>query len=306
MPSLPRPRTVAVALLAGVVNLAVTVSLDRSQGYPISAFGSGPVEWLGFGLGVVVLAGVPVFLLLRYGLVSPPAATLVVVGTFLVPAVTGPAPEFSELGGHTIVAGTLHLRNYVQGWYCWLLVAVLAGLVEYAARTDVTRLPSVRRRLAALDRRDRATALRVAAVVGVVHLAAVVALAAEWRYFAPVSSVRSPARARVDAAGRSRACGDAGVPARAVPTARPARGVLLLLLPRRSGDVPAHAGRLAAGVSGRVAGVRRRCARGRRTGSARPATRRSVSGPTTVDVNREIPAQECESLTNRDGCPKRF
>lgn len=192
MPSLPRPRTVAVALLAGVVNLAVSASLDRSQGYPVSAFGSGPVEWVGFGLGLVVLAGVPVFLLLRYGLVSPPAATLVVAWTFLVPAVTGPPPEFSELGGHTVVAGTLHLRNYVQGWYCWLLTATLAGLVEYAARTDLARLPSVRRRVPALDRRDRTTALRVAAVVGVAHLAAVAALAAEYGYFAPDSSFARP------------------------------------------------------------------------------------------------------------------
>jgi hypothetical protein len=192
MPSLPRLRTVALSLLVGVLALALTASLDRLHDYPISAFGTGPVEWIAFGLGVTVFGAVPVLLLLRFGLVSPSAVSTLVAWTFLVPAATGPAPEFSELGGYTVVSGTLHLRNYVQGWYCWLLVAVLAGLVEHVARADLARLPSVRRRLPSLDRGDRVTALRVAAVVGVAHLAAVVALAAEYSYFAPDSSFARP------------------------------------------------------------------------------------------------------------------
>jgi hypothetical protein len=187
-----RRRAAALSLLSGAVHAATVVLADRALDYPIAALGRGPVEWAFFVGGAVLVAAVPTFLALRNGLLAPVAAFLFVAATSLVAAAVGPRPAFSELGGHTVVAGTLHLRNYVQGWYCWLLAGLLAGLAEYVARVDVGALPAPRRRVPLLDVTDRRGSLRVAAAVGVGHLVAVVLLAAESRYFAPGSSFAAP------------------------------------------------------------------------------------------------------------------
>lgn len=187
-----RTRAVALAALAGLVHAAAVVALDRTLAYPVGAFGRGPVEWAFFAAGAVLVAAGPVYAALRYRLFVPVAAWVLLAASSLLAAVSGPRPEFSELGGYTVVAGTLHLRNYVQGWYCWLLAFALAALVEYAVRRDVDWLPASPLRLPSLDATDRPGALRAAAVAGGAHLLAVLLLAAESGYFAPGSSFARP------------------------------------------------------------------------------------------------------------------
>lgn len=179
-----RSRVLLVALLVGVVHTAVVVGVVARLDYPVQTFASLPGGVAGAAVGLVAVVAVPAFVLLRYRVVLPGVAAIVGVAWPISREVTTPAPEFSTLGGYTVVDGTRYVDAYVNGWYVWLLAFVLLGLTEYVVRSDHEWLPSPARstRLDQWVRREHQPALRLAAVVGVAHAAAFLLLASNSGY----------------------------------------------------------------------------------------------------------------------------
>lgn len=172
------------ALFVGVVHTAVVGGVVARLDYPVQTFESLPGGVAGAAVGLVTVVAVPVFVLLRYRVVLPALAATVGVAWPIYRAVTTPAPEFSTLGGYTIVDGTRYVDAYANGWYVWLLASVLLGLTEYVVRRDHEWLPSPARstRLDQWLRREQVSARRLAAVVGVAHAAVFLLLAGNSGY----------------------------------------------------------------------------------------------------------------------------
>ncbi|MCU4802423.1 hypothetical protein OB920_18840 [Halobacteria archaeon HArc-gm2] len=123
----------SVALGAGTV-YAVTYTIFSFVllwGQSVPRQGEGVVLVAGalayFGVGMVVLCGVPTFLAARFGLVSP----LALFGLFVALSTVGDifisGPEFYSL--------------YLTVWYLFLVPMVAAGAVEYAVREGLSFHP---------------------------------------------------------------------------------------------------------------------------------------------------------------------
>jgi hypothetical protein len=179
-----RSRVLLVALLVGVVHTAVVVGVVARLDYPVQTFEYLPGGVAGAAVGLVAVVAVPVFVLLRYRVVLPGLAAIVGVAWPIYREFTTPAPEFSMLGGYTVVDGTRYVDAYVNGWYVWLFVFILLGLTEYVVRSDHEWLPPPARstRLDQWARRKQLPALRLAAVVAVAHAATFLLLASNSGY----------------------------------------------------------------------------------------------------------------------------
>lgn len=187
-------RALAVALLVGAAHAAGVAALVASLDYPVDSLAGAPGGTAGALLGLAALLGVPTFLLVRYRLAVPLGVAAVGAGWPVYRELTTPAPEFSTLGGYTVVHGTRYLDGYVDAWYVWLFAYLLVGLAEHVVRTDLDRLPDPVRdgRLDRLFRGDARSARRMALAVGAGHAAVFLWLAADWGYFAPNGYLPSP------------------------------------------------------------------------------------------------------------------
>lgn len=187
-------RAMAVALVIGVVHAAAVAALVRWLDYPLDALEHAPGGPVGALLGLTLLLAIPTFVAVRHGLVTPLLAAVLEAAWAVGREFATAGPEFSELGGYTIVIGPRYVDAYVETWYVWLLAFLLLGLVEYVVRVEFDRLPSPRVdvRLEWLLGRDREAGLRVAAVLGVAHAAVFLLLAAESGYFVPGGFLPSP------------------------------------------------------------------------------------------------------------------
>lgn len=187
-------RAAAVALIVGMVHAIAIAALVRWLDYPLDALANAPGGLVGAFLGLTLLLAVPTFVAVRHGLVTPLVAAVLGTGWPIFLEFATPRPEFSETGGYTIVIGPRYVDAYVDAWYIWLLAYLLLAAAEYVVRVDVDRLPSPRAddRLDWLRRRDRRAALRAAGVLGVVHAAVFLLLAADSGYFVPGGFLPSP------------------------------------------------------------------------------------------------------------------
>lgn len=179
-------RNAAVSLLAGVVHAVLLVVVALRLGYSV-----GPTEYSLVGLtwrygGLVAVAAVPVWVALRFRVVSPLVALLVTSGYVLGMELSPPGPTFRDVAelehlaeptGITVVEHGLYAVRYMVNASVWLAGFCLLGLIEYVARRswgwlpDVTPaswlpIPATRRRAAA-----------VAAAAGGCHAAVMVPFA---------------------------------------------------------------------------------------------------------------------------------
>jgi hypothetical protein len=182
------------ALFVGVVHAAVIAGIVARLDYPVKTFEYVPGGVPGATVGLVAVVAIPVFIVLRYRIVLPILAAIAGAVWPVYQEFTTPPPEFSTLGGYTIIHGTRYVDAYVNGWYVWLLAYLLVGLAEYVVRSDHEWLPSPARteRLEQWTRRDHLAALRLATVVAVAHVAVFLLLAADSGYFAPDGFLPSP------------------------------------------------------------------------------------------------------------------
>lgn len=187
-------RALVLALVVGVAHALAVAALVRWLNYPIEALAHAPGGTGGALLGLVALLAVPTFVAVRYRLVTPLLAGVLGIGWAVLREFSTSRPVFSETGGYTIIVGPRYVDAYVDAWYVWLLAYLLLGAAEHVVRVDLDRLPSPSgdERLDWLRRRDRGTALRVAAVVGVVHTVVFLLLAADAGYFTSGGFLPSP------------------------------------------------------------------------------------------------------------------
>lgn len=194
-PSRLRPsRDAVAALVVGLAHALAIAALAARLDQPLDPLATAPGGTVGALVGLVAALAVPTYLAARHRLVGPLVVAALAGGWAVARELTTPPPEFSSLGGHTVVSGTRYVAGYVDGWYVWLLAALLVGLAEHVARTDWDRLPAP----AGGTRLDRWLApaptggAPVAAAIAAIHAAVFLALAADWGYFVPGGFLPSP------------------------------------------------------------------------------------------------------------------
>ncbi|MFB6080519.1 MAG: hypothetical protein ABEJ81_05940 [Haloferacaceae archaeon] len=176
---MPSTRSLAVGAVAGVVHAAALLVVARSLGYAVGPDAYAPVGLLWRYGGLVLVAAVPVYLLVRHRLVGPAVALGVTTGAVLWLELTPPGPTFVDVAdleglaeptGITVVENGLYVVRYMVDASVWLLGFLLLGLVEHVVRSAWARLPPVRTPVAWLSTpAPRRRAAAVAAVAGTAH-----------------------------------------------------------------------------------------------------------------------------------------
>ncbi|WP_324758886.1 hypothetical protein [Haloarcula montana] len=181
-PSLP----LVVALLVGLVHAIAVVGVQLRYGYEVgpAAYPLHMTLWR-YG-GLVVLGAVPVWLALRYRLVTPLVLVAALAALAFQAELTPPDPVFRDVAelepgvdgptGITVVENGLHLAKYAGPWYVWTVGAGLLGLWEAVVRQRHEWLPDSPAWMGALV----ANKWPVVAVSGVAHALASVAYAWGW------------------------------------------------------------------------------------------------------------------------------
>ena len=160
MPSL---HTVLVATLGGVAHLGVVEFLFRWLGHvpdslwPLASITS-MVYVFAFGFLAVLCSA-------HTRLLSPIVGLPILLVWATYRDVASPAPEWSELGGHLVVDGSVYLTSYVGTWYVWLATFVVLAAAEYGLRGHYGIRGKPLRNLPPLPL-DRRAAVFVAGAVG--------------------------------------------------------------------------------------------------------------------------------------------
>lgn len=181
---MPSRRALAISLGFGLVHAAGLLVVAGNLGYAV-----GPSNYSLIGLGwryggFVVVAAVPVWLAVRYRLITPVFALLLTTGYVLGMELTPPGPTFRDVAdleqlaeptGIMVVENGLYIVRYMINASVWTVGFLFLGLVEYVVRNTWNYLPSVAGSVQWLSipaSRRRATA--VAAGAGFLHAAVMV------------------------------------------------------------------------------------------------------------------------------------
>ncbi|AUX09298.1 hypothetical protein AArcSl_1669 [Halalkaliarchaeum desulfuricum] len=130
--STPSFRTLLVATVGGVVHLGIVEFLFRWLGHvpdslwPLASILSAVFVFT-FGFLVVLLSA-------HTGLLSPVIGLPTLLAWATYRDIAAPPPEWSELGGHLVVDGSVYLTSYVGTWYVWLATVVVFAAVEFGFR----------------------------------------------------------------------------------------------------------------------------------------------------------------------------
>jgi hypothetical protein len=178
---MPSIRFLLISLLAGLVHAGTLIAVALTLGYSIS-----PSEYTSLEMGwryggLVVVAAVPVWLVLRYRIITPLLALTLTTGYVLGMELTPPGPTFRDVAelerlaeptGIIVVENGLYIVRYMLNASVWTVGFLFLGLVEYTVRTGWKRLPAVPSPTALISiPASREQAVRVATVGGVLHAA---------------------------------------------------------------------------------------------------------------------------------------
>jgi hypothetical protein len=178
---MPSIRFLLISLLAGLVHAGTLIAVALTLGYSIS-----PSEYTSLEMGwryggLVVVAAVPVWLVLRYRIITPLLALTLTTGYVLGMELTPPGPTFRDVAelerlaeptGIIVVENGLYIVRYMLNASVWTVGFLFLGLVEYTVRTGWKRLPAVPSPTALTSiPASREQAVRVATVGGVLHAA---------------------------------------------------------------------------------------------------------------------------------------
>jgi hypothetical protein len=180
----PSARLLLFSALAGVVHATVLLAAALGLGYAV-----GPAEYTPVGAawrygGLVVVAALPVWLALRYRLVTPLVALVLTTGYVLGMELSPPGPTFSDVAelerldeptGITVVENGLYVVRYMVNASVWTVGFLLVGLVEHAVRVAWEWTPEIRESIPWLPiPAPRRRAALVAAGFGGLHAAVMV------------------------------------------------------------------------------------------------------------------------------------
>jgi hypothetical protein len=181
---MPTRRTVGFSLVVGILHAVGVLFVALGLGYAV-----GPSQYSILGLfwrygGLVVVAAVPVWLAVRFRLVTPLVVLVVTTAHVLGMELTPPGPTFRDVAelerlaeptGITVVENGLYIVRYMVNASVWTVGFLFLGLVEYVVRNTWPHLPAVRGPVPWLSvpaPRRRATA--IASVGGLLHAAVMV------------------------------------------------------------------------------------------------------------------------------------
>ena len=169
--SSPSLRTLLVATLGGVVHLGVVEFLFRWLGHvPDSLWPSASITSAAF---VFAFGFLVVLCSAHTRLLSPVVGLPALLAWAAYRDVASPAPEWSELGGHLVVDGSVYLTSYVGTWYVWLATFAVLAAVEYGVRNHYGIRAERLRNLPRVPSSRRATTLVAGAVGGTFGVAVV-------------------------------------------------------------------------------------------------------------------------------------
>ena len=130
--SVPSLRTLLIATIGGCAHLGIVEFLFRWLGHvPDSVWPLASVATAAF---VFAFGFLVVLLSVHTRLLSPIVGLPTLLAWATYRDITSPTPEWSELGGHLTVDGSVYLTSYVGTWYVWLTVLVVFATVEYGLR----------------------------------------------------------------------------------------------------------------------------------------------------------------------------
>jgi hypothetical protein len=149
---MPSTRNVVVSLSIGLIHAAALLLAAIQLGYAVGLddYSLVGTSWR-YG-GLVVVAAIPVWLALRYTLVTPLCALVLTTGYVLGMELSPPGPTFrdvaelerlSEPTGIIVVENGLYIVRYMLNASVWTVGFVFLGLVEYVSRLSWRWLPSV-------------------------------------------------------------------------------------------------------------------------------------------------------------------
>jgi hypothetical protein len=185
---MPSGRPLAVSLVVGVVHTAGLLAVALHLGYAVgpTAYSLPGAVWR-YG-GLVVVATLPVWLAMRYRLVTPLVALVLTTGYVVGMELTPPGPTFRDVAelerlaeptGITVVEDGLYIVRYMVNASVWTVGFLFSALVEYVVRSTWHVLPAVGRTAPDLSiPASRRRAAAVAAAGGVLHAAVMVWFAA--------------------------------------------------------------------------------------------------------------------------------
>lgn len=128
---LPSPTTIATAALGGLANVAVVLALYARGDYP--ALESAP-EIIVLAVTAFLVGFLPWFAAAYTRLLMPALGFLAALFGTVSLELTTPAPEWSQLGEFVVVDGPTYASSYANGWYVWLALLTVAGVLEFAIR----------------------------------------------------------------------------------------------------------------------------------------------------------------------------
>ena len=185
---MPSRRAVGFSLAIGVIHAAGVLLVALSLGYSIgpSQYSLGGLLWR-YG-GLVVVAAIPVWLAVRFRLITPVVALVLTTAYVLGMELTPPGPTFRDVAelerlaeptGILVVENGLYIVRYMVNASVWTVGFLFLGLVEYVIRNMWTRVPSISGSVPWLSiPAPRRRAIAIASVGGLLHAVVMVWYAA--------------------------------------------------------------------------------------------------------------------------------
>lgn len=149
---MPSTRSVIFSFIVGLLHAASLLVIAVDLGYAIgpAEYSIGGMSWR-YG-GLVLVAALPVWLAVRYRIITPLLALVLTTSYVVGMELTPPGPTFQDVAelerldeptGIIVVENGLYVVNYMVNATVWTVGFLFLGVVEYTVRTIWDWLPAV-------------------------------------------------------------------------------------------------------------------------------------------------------------------
>lgn len=176
---MPSTRSILCSLTVGLLHASGLLLIAVDLGYAI-----GPSEYSIVGMswrygGLVLVAALPVWLAIRYRIITPVLALVLTTSYVVGMELTPPGPTFRDVAelerldeptGIIVVEHGLYVVKYMVNASVWTVGFLFLGVVEYSARTIWDELPAVSTPVSGVSLpTSRRQAAVIATVGGLIH-----------------------------------------------------------------------------------------------------------------------------------------